>query len=407
VKTILAYLILEKGIKIMILSKKSVYLILVSVLIASTTGMGVFAYAPRYLLNQKVNVIIIQLVLTFFILTTVIIPPIIGKLSDMIQHRALLFKLGAVGVSIIFFFFTFTYNFLFFIILLLLYGFFGMFARLKFVLYAELVENDHRYISYFAATMALGWFLGAFLTGIFIDMYGIELFFQFMLIISFFNLITVMLIREDRAFILQNHEQIDESNDKNFIIDQDKNVSISKAIYPSLFFRNVGIRPILAILAILMFFHISSDSEIGFLIGINFLLQFFLNIVIGRVINQKNIKWIMFFGYSLSIMSIIGWILSTNFWSFLLCQILISLSYSMFYTATQIYIAKNTTPNNKGKYVGFMNASSQFGSFTGGLMFSILLAIYTGNYYTAMYFMIFFPAISALIILFKFEVRSK
>jgi hypothetical protein len=54
-----------------------------------------------------------------------------------------------------------------------------------------------------------------------------------------------------------------------------------------------------------------------------------------------------------------------------------------------------------------MNASSQFGSFTGGLMFSILLAIYTGNYYTAMYFMIFFPAISALIILFKFEVRSK
>jgi len=127
----------------LILSKKSIILILASVLIANTTGMGVFAYAPRYLLNLGVDVIVIQLILTFFIFTTVAFPPLIGKLSDKIQHRSMLFKLGAVGVSIIFFLLTTVFNLVLIVLLMILYGFFGTFARLKFVLYAELVENSN------------------------------------------------------------------------------------------------------------------------------------------------------------------------------------------------------------------------------------------------------------------------
>jgi len=114
----------------------------------------------------------------------------------------------------------------------------------------------------------------------------------------------------------------------------------------------------------------------------------------------------MIIGYILSALTIIGWILATDFWSFLICQILVSLSFAMFMTATQIYVTRHTTPHNKGKYVGYMNTGSQLGSFSGGLMFSLLLVLYSGNYYPAMYFMIIFPAISALIILVKFESKS-
>ncbi|MFX0060457.1 MAG: MFS transporter, partial [Candidatus Heimdallarchaeota archaeon] len=104
-----------------------------------------------------------------------------------------------------------------------------------------------------------------------------------------------------------------------------------------------------------------------------------------------------------SAITIFGWIIATDFWSFLLYQITVSLSYAMFYTATQIYVNKHTTPKNKGKYIGYLQMSSQMGSFTGGLTFSLLLVIYSGDYYAAMWFMIAFPIVSTLIILFKFE----
>ena len=53
--------------------------------------------------------------------------------------------------------------------------------------------------------------------------------------------------------------------------------SISKSIYYGLFFRNFSIKPIMPILALIMISYLGSRSEVGFLIGINFFLQFFLN----------------------------------------------------------------------------------------------------------------------------------
>ena len=43
------------------------------------------------------------------------------------------------------------------------------------------------------------------------------------------------------------------------------------------------------IIILIMSFHLNSDTEIGFLIGINFLLQIFQMLLIGQVISNKNI----------------------------------------------------------------------------------------------------------------------
>lgn len=77
----------------------------------------------------------------------------------------------------------------------------------------------------------------------------------------------------------------------------------------------------------------------------------------------------------------------------------------MFFTATQIYVSKNTTPRNKGKYLGYMNTSSQLGTFTGGVFFTLLLFIYS-DYYPAMQFMVVFPVIAAMIIFLSFEKKK-
>ncbi len=392
----------------MILSKRSMVLILISDLIASTFAMGIFSYFPRYLLNLNVDIVVIQLMITLFIFTTVLFPPLIGRFSDKVQHRALLFKFGAVGICLSLFLLTTVISLIIILVLLFFYGFFRAFERLKIVLFAELVENDSRFIAYDAAIIALGWFIGAFSTGIFVEMFGIEQYFYFLLFISLVNLIVILFIKEDRSIILERSNNNNESLEENDLIEQKEINPISRTIYPSLYFRNFATRPIMAVLAIIMFIHISSDTQIGFLIGFNFLIQFFLNILLGHAVkdNEERLKWIMAIGYAFSVITIFGWIIATDFWSFLLFQITVSLSYAMFYTATQIYVNKHTTPQNKGKYIGYMQMSSQMGAFTGGLAFTFLLIIY-GDYYAAMWFMIAFPVVSTLIIIFKFESKKE
>jgi len=157
------------------------------------------------------------------------------------------------------------------------------------------------------------------------------------------------------------------------------------------------------ILAIIMSFHLSSDTEIGFLIGINFLLQFFQMLLIGKIITNKNIKSFMIIGYLLSAITVFGYIISTNFLSYLFFQFLVSFSYSLHWAATITYIAQNTIPKNKGRYIGYANTSVFSGSFAGGILFSLLLFSFNSDYYIAMYFMIVFPVISSIIIFMKFK----
>ncbi len=203
--------------------------------------------------------------------------------------------------------------------------------------------------------------------------------------------------------ILDLHK--DNINDKSNELKEEN--SISPSIYYGLFFRNFGLKPIMAVLAVIMGFYLTRTTEKGFLIGLNFLIQIALMLLIGHVITEKNNKYFLMIGYLLSAAAVLGYIFSVNFAGFLIDQILISFSYAMFWSATIIYIAQNSTPTNKGRYMGYANTSTFSGSFLGGLFFSLLLSSFNSNYDIAMYFMIIFPAISVLIIFLKFKPTSK
>jgi MFS family permease len=198
-----------------------------------------------------------------------------------------------------------------------------------------------------------------------------------------------------------------ENNTNENLTNDNRLKRISISVYFGLFFRNASIKPILAVLSIIMSFHIPSDTMVGFLIGINFLIQVALMILIGHYISEKNEKLILVIGYLCSSIAIIGYIISTNFIGFLISQIFIAFSFSMYWSATVVYIAQNSTPKNKGRYMGYANSSTFSGGFLGGLLFSYLLMVFNSNYYNAMYFMIIFPILSSLSILLKFKRRSK
>jgi hypothetical protein len=275
-------------------------------------------------------------------------------------------------------------------------------------LYVEVVQNDPKKISLYNASTAAGWFLGVQTGGILIDIYGVGNMFLFSLIPFVITIFPVIFIKEDRQLILEQTTKLDTSiqNSKNISEFEDSSSSF-KTIFYSLFLRSFGVRPLLGSIIILMSFHLTSDIEMGFLIGINPLLQFFLMILIGKMITKKNLKLFVLMGYILTIFVIIGYIFSFDFWSFLVFQILVSLSYSLFWMGALTYIAQNSTPKNKGRYMGHANTSAFAGDSLGGLFFSLLLLIFYNDYYLSMYFMIIFPVVSVVLISLKFNPYQK
>ena len=369
----------------------------------NSAGLAFYTYLSRFLEYINTEISFIPLIISIWALTAVIFPPFIGKYSDRIQNRSIFLTIGSIGIAFSVLVLVFFTDLWIIILIVFSYGFFAALGSMIFVLYAETVENDEKYISYYNAGIALGWFLGAILGGLYIDLFGITSIFQFILFFAILNVLSVLFIKEDRDKILERSIQLKREREIANLVSKGEDINpLSNTIYPALFFRNFCVRSVLSILPIIMAIHIKSETEIGFIIGFNPLLQLALIILVGRIVNKKNMKMLMVIGYLLSAFAVFGYIISVDFWGFLMCQILISISYSLFWTATWVYIAQNTTPENKGKYSSYASTSFYLGSFAGSLLFSSLIAFY-GNYYTAIYFMILFPVLSAIIILFQFK----
>lgn len=387
----------------MILSKKSVAFILGTVFFIYLTIMMMYTYLPQYLMFIGAEPPIITLTMTFAMSTFFIFPPLLGRYSDKLQNRIYFIFIGPVGMLITLALLLFTRNIIILNILVFIFGFFTSFITIYLTLFSELVQNDKKWISYYNSVCAIGNFIGVIIGGILIDFFNIENLFLFALIMFLSSIIFNVFIRENRQLILDNNIELSENIHNEGIKKILEEDNISKSIYYGLFFRNFAIIPILNIIVIIMGFYIPNNTEIAFLVGINPLFQFFIMIFIGKKLNQKNIKTAMILGYSLSVVVIIGYIISFDFWSFLVFQVLVSLSYSMFWIAITVYIAQNSTPNNKGRFMGYATSSIFAGTTIGGLFFSLLLAVFHSNYYISMSFMIIFPIISTLIISLKFK----
>ena len=361
--------------------------------------MMIVAFIPQYLIFLGTSGPILQLIMTIFLSALFIFPYLLGKYSDKIQNRLYFIIIGTVGMIFTPFLLLFTTNLILITIILFIFGFFASSYSIFFTLYSELVQNNSKWISYYNAMTALGWFIGVQIAGIFIEIYGITIVFLLSFIGLLISMIFVVFIREDRQVILNYAKENKKINANISQNNFENEISISKSIYYGAFFRSFGIQPIMAVLVVIMGIHLSSGTEIGFLIGLNPLLQFFLMILLGMLVNDKNHKFFMILGYNLSILVIFGVLLAADFWSFLLSQILVSFSFSIFWMTTITYISKNSTPRNKGLYIGYANTSMFAGNAMGGLFLGLLLTFVNSDYYIAMYFMIVFPIIATIIIL--------
>lgn len=389
----------------MIISKKSVFFILISIFFIYISIMLLITFLPFYL-EQILGIepAAITLSMTIIMFTLFIFPPLLGKFSDKIQNRIYFIYLFPVGIVFSLVLLIFTKDIILLNIILFMFGFFISFLTVYLTLFSELVQNDKKWVSYYNATCSIGNFIGVLIGGMLIDLFKIGNIFIFTLASFLIAIVFIVFIREDRNLILESNKK-EYSNFNNGKLNNPFNEErkISNSIYYSLFFRSFAIIPILNVLVNILSPHIATTS-IAFLVGLNPLLQFFFIIIIGIILNEKNIKIFLILGYLLSTIIVIGYIFSFDFWSVFIVQIMLASGFSMFWMATIVYIAQNSNPTNKGRFIGYATTSTYAGTTSGGLFFSLLLTVFQGNYDLSMVFMILFPAISTIIIIFLFKI---
>jgi len=167
------------------ISKRSVILLLISVLTYGTAAMALIYYLPRYLRDYLgFDLAIIQLVTTIYPFSAIFLPQILGKYSDKIQNRYLFILFGSIGASILYLALFFTKDLVLITFILIIYSMCGVSYRLSFTLYQELTKNNPKFVTFYNAANVFGWFLGSQFGGIFIDIYEISNIYIFLLIIS-------------------------------------------------------------------------------------------------------------------------------------------------------------------------------------------------------------------------------
>ncbi len=387
-------------------------ILLLSVFFQMAGGISFFTYYPRFLSALGADNSLISFIISMISLASFIFPSLIGFFSDKFQTRNWFIRFGIIGIiinAIFIFFIGIEYIWICFP-LIFINGFFFSCFGMTYPLFSEICLNDAKWISYYNAVVASAWFFGSFFCGIYIDLIGIENLFYYYFSFLVISFVFTLFIKENREEIFKLNRSLKQNNLLNVDLEkiQHDNMlnKISPSLYFALFFRNFGVRPIFNVLAIFFALTLTSDTEIGFLISINYLLQIAISVIIGKIINKKNMKFILILGFLFSTFAMLGYYFSRDFWGFLISQFLVSFSYAAFWTATFIYISQKTTPENKGRYVGMANSFFSLGNFTGNIFIGILLII-NDNFYFTILVLFLFPTISVLFILFGFKSTKK
>ena len=187
-------------------------------------------YVPPFLEDLGTEPSIITLTVTVFMSALVIFPPFLGKYSDKLQNRVYFIYFGSGGMLITLVLLLFTQNIVILNIELFILGFFTSFLTIYLTLYSELVQNDTKWISYYNAIGAIGWFLGVLIGGLLIDVFSIVNIFFFTLITYLISIIFVFFIRENRQLILESHKKVTENIEKETLMnppEQDDQISQS------------------------------------------------------------------------------------------------------------------------------------------------------------------------------------
>ncbi|MHA1784615.1 MAG: MFS transporter [Candidatus Helarchaeota archaeon] len=379
--------------------KKDNYLIMISTF-GSGIGLGLQFYFATIKAGSLINPILSTLMMGVYFATSSIFGIIVGKLSDHFRKRKIFGIFGNITSGIIFIQYFFVSDAFFFIFYSFLIGITtGLVGA---TIPALFTENEPdlkkgKLISYYNICNSAGWAVSVLLGEIIFFFIGDFIYFVFG-VVPIIASVLLLFCKEDHLQY-ESKEKIDEINENQNHYDLIKPFLIYLAIL--LAFRHLTSQgTISSLLPNYLVLELKSDEFLrGIIYSSNTFLQVVLMIPIGHLVDKFGRKTFLTIGVTCTMISAFGYGISTSPLQVIPFQISLAIGWTSLINSASAYIIDVTTPQDRAKGMGYLNAGLSIGGTAGPFLAGLSLFIFNQNFQISFIFLSLFAIPSIILCL--------
>ncbi len=351
--------------------------LLLSTFIRFSSIMGIAIVLQLYMVDLGASLFHVGLLSTLRGVAAVIFSPIWGILSDRKNRKPYLILSSFISLIALMLYptaSTVTW-------LMILVFFFASanagFNPIATALSSEKSKRRGLEISFFNSALAAGNFASRMIMGIFLIWISVKASLWLFAFIFTLSIIPLFLIKEKHSDLIKRR--------KHFLISVEdfrlmKNNGLW-SVYIASFMRQAGTSGWLSVIAVYLVYSVKlSASTVGFISGLNPLVQIFSTLYFARLVEKRNSKHVMIIGMLLSALAPLLLAVVKNSVGASIAFGVLGLGYGAFISGTTTYISFATTSDLRGRFMGLFSSSRSMGSIVGPLIAGSMATILGYNF---------------------------
>ncbi len=340
--------------------------LLLSTYMRFSSIMGISIVLQLYMIDLGANLFHVGLLSTLRGIAAVSFSPIWGILSDRKDRKSYLILSSFISLIVLLFYPTAST-----VILLMVLVFIFSLANAGFnpiatALSSESSEKRGIEISFFNSALAAGNFTSRVMMGVFLIWISVRVSLWLFALVFAFSIIPLFFIKE-------RERNPKFARKRNFLMNVEdfhlmKNNGLW-SVYIASFMRQAGTSGWLSLIAVYLVYAVKlSPSTVGFISGLNPLVQIFSTLYFAKLVEKRNAKQVMIVGMLLSALSPFLLAIVKNSIGASIAFGILGLGYGAFISGTTTYISFATPSDLRGRFMGLFSSSRSMGSIVGPLV---------------------------------------
>ncbi len=354
---------------------------------------------------------------TFFIVTTPMMY-VLGKLSDLRGLRKWFIISGFIGASAVYFFLAISNSVLQLGILMIVLGLSASAYQPSILVLVS--EPSPRFkigakMGFFFASLSAGFGVGVISGGVLGDIFGLSWVFFLCGIILIFGLLAIIPIlkkaslKEGKGGIADSPSNVTREIRLSLVTPRSFSAFIDSPIIKTgvlflcitIFLRNSGFRGLTTFLPLYLVDLGASNSLMGMIVSLNFILQVFFMPPAGWLSDFIGRKITISIGILSSCIAMLLFSVINNPYSAIPIQILVAFSWSLIITSTNAYVADFIPMNKRGGGMGLIRSSQTLGGAVGPMLAGLFINFF--GYRIMLRSLILLPLLGSIISITKLK----
>lgn len=345
-------------------------------LLLMTTGftrnavvMGLSLILQLYMTSLGANIFWVGVVSALGGLGAILFSPLWGSLSDKDGRKRYLIISSFIAL-IFLLFYPLTPNFILIVPLVFLFSSANAgFVPIATTFASERSKRRGIEVSFFNSALSFGNFMGMVIIGILTIWLSVKTSLWVFVLIFVLSILPIIFMKENKIKTSHhvNHSLLTLS-DLSFMKENHLG-----SIYTSAFLRQVGVSGVTSIAAVYFVYdaHLT-PSLVGFLAGLNPLIQIFSTLIFAKIAESKNSKISITIGMAITTVSILSFALFRDVFGVGLAYGLLGLGFGAFISGTTTYISFAVSADLRGRFMGLFTSFRSLGTVTGSVLGGII-----------------------------------